>query len=519
MTGPATLGRLGQALEMHLERFRVLSDAWLHAGATGVEIYVADECVWRAGASLEEAWPEEHGTLLTCQRRLDATRTLELRVGGLSGPAATRRLSLDAELIAETMRLDDELRQMTGELIDAQDQLLALYGLAKATRRRLSLDAVLTELVAEVQRLTAAELAFAALAESAGGRLVVYPREGSIQQLALWRAFEWVSESHTPLVANASYDLPPGVDPSRFVENLVVVPVLVDGSLKATLGVVNRRDTTFSAGTVKLLQALGEQAGALVEAALLHEQALVQERMRRDMELAATMQSGLMADAPPVVAGVQVVGRFRPATEVGGDFYHHRLRADGQLSFSVGDVSGKGLSAALIMGMSRNVLRGTSQLLDRPNAVVEQVNADLYDDLNRVNTFVTAFVGFYDPGRHAVRFANAGHSPVVYCAAGESARMLPATSLPLGIFEDSTSTDECVRMAVGDVLVVGTDGFSEATNPDGATFGYERLMTLVQELAGQPAEAIVDGLFAAITDFGQGTPQDDDQTLLVVKGC
>jgi sigma-B regulation protein RsbU (phosphoserine phosphatase) len=236
------------------------------------------------------------------------------------------------------------------------------------------------------------------------------------------------------------------------------------------------------------------------------------------MELAAALQSGLMADAPPVAAGVEVVGRFRPAAEVGGDFYHHRLRPDGQLTFSVGDVSGKGLSAALIMGMSRNVLRGTSQLLAQPREVVEQVNASLYDDLNRVHTFVTAFVGYYDPAQQVVRFANAGHSPVVYCPAGGAPRMLPATSLPLGVFEDSSATDDCVRLAAGDVLVVGTDGFSEATNPTGATFGYERLMALVQQLSSLPTNSIVDGIFSAITHFGGGTPQDDDQTLLVVKG-
>ena len=147
---------------------------------------------------------------------------------------------------------------------------------------------------------------------------------------------------------------------------------------------------------------------------------------------------------------------------------------DGQLTFSVGDVSGKGLSAALIMGMSRNVLRGTSQLLDRPSNVMEQVNADLYDDLNRVHTFVTAFVGYYDPAERVVRFANAGHSPVVYCAAGESPRMLPATSLPLGVFEDSSAADECVRMAAGDVLVVGTDGLQRS---DQCKWRYVRVRT------------------------------------------
>jgi sigma-B regulation protein RsbU (phosphoserine phosphatase) len=379
---------------------------------------------------------------------------------------------------------------------------------------------VLTELVAEVRRLTGAEVAFAALAESLGGSLVVDPSENRAHQPTLWRAFDWVSRFQTPLVANSPGDLPSdlGLGSHRSLENLVVVPVSVEGEPRAMLGVVNRGDTTFSAGTVKLLQAIGEHAGGLVEAALLHEQALVQERLRHDMELAAALQSGLMADAPPVVAGVEVVGRFRPAAEVGGDFYHHRLRPDGQLTFSVGDVSGKGLSAALIMGMSRNVLRGTSQLLAQPCQVVEQVNASLYDDLNRVHTFVTALVGYYDPAQQVVRFANAGHSPVVYCPSGGSPRMLPATSLPLGVFEDSSATDEGVRMAAGDVLVVGTDGFSEATDPSGATFGYERLMALVQQLSSFPASSIVDGLFAAITHFAGGTSQDDDQTLLVVKG-
>ena len=379
------------------------------------------------------------------------------------------------------MRLDDELQQMTGELIDAQDQLLALYGLARATRRRLSLDAVLTELVAEVRRLTGADVAFAALAESAGGSLVMDPSGDHTPQATLWRAFDWVSRLQTPLVANSTGDLPSELESPISIENLVVVPVSVDGEPRATLGVVNRRDTTFSAGTVKLLQAIGEHAGALVEAALLHEQALVQQRLRHDMELAATLQSGLMADTPPLVRewrwSVDSVRRRKwgvtPITTSsarGRTVDIQRGRRQWQ-----GSVSGKGLSAALIMGMSRNVLRGTSQLLDRPSAVMEQVNAALYDDLNRVHTFVTAFVGYYDPAQRVVRFANAGHSPVVYCAAGESPRMLPATSLPLGVFEDSSAADECVRMAAGDVLVVGTDGFSEATSASGATFGYERL--------------------------------------------
>jgi serine phosphatase RsbU (regulator of sigma subunit) len=495
--------------------FAVVGDAWLGAGATAFEVYVNDSCVWRTGAATADG-PEN---VLECRKSLGPSGWLDVRVRGISGESAERRLAADAELLAEAMRLDGDLEQMIGELIDAQDQLLALYDLANATRRQLSLDAVLTELVAEVQRLTNAELAFAALTDSAGGRLVVYPAERDEHQATLWRAFERARSTQTPLVASTAMDLPLGLEAAASLRNLVVVPVSVDAQPQAALGVVNQRDTTFSAGTVKLLQALGEQAGALLENALMHEHALAQERLRRDMELAAEIQAGLMAETPPSVAGVEVAARFRPAADVGGDFYDYQLRADGKLIVSVGDVSGKGLSAALVMGVSRTALRGTSQLLRGPAEAMHLANTFLYRDLDRVGTFVTAFIGYYDPARQLVRFASAGHSPVIYCAAGELPTMLPATGLPLGVLPESRCFEESVRMAAGDLLVVGTDGFSEAADSAGTLFGDERLLTAIKELASQSATSIADGLFATVANFVDGAVQADDQTLLVVKGC
>ncbi|MBV9358826.1 MAG: serine/threonine-protein phosphatase, partial [Chloroflexi bacterium] len=172
-----------------------------------------------------------------------------------------------------------------------------------------------------------------------------------------------------------------------------------------------------------------------------------------------------------------------------------------------------------VMEMTRTVLRGAFQLLDRPSAVLELANSDLYDDLSRVHTFVTAFAGYYDASSRLVRFASAGHSPVVYCRHGEAPRLLAARSLPLGVLPDSPADDDVVRLAPGDLLVVGTDGFSEATDHSGGLFGNDRLLRLVQMLSAAPAPAIADGLFAALTTFGEGRPQDDDQTLVVAKGC
>jgi sigma-B regulation protein RsbU (phosphoserine phosphatase) len=284
------------------------------------------------------------------------------------------------------------------------------------------------------------------------------------------------------------------------------------------LGLVNQGETRFSAGTVKLLQALGEQAGGLLESATLHERALARERLVREMELASATQNAMLPHASLAVSGIELVGRFRPAEEVGGDFYDYRLRPDGQLAFCVGDVSGKGWPAALVMTMTLAVLRGASQLLDRPAAVVTRANSDLFGDLTQIDAFVTAFVGYYDPGAARLAFASAGHSPVIYRSRGGRARLLRATGVPLGILDEDAAGGGAVRLRSGDLLVAATDGFSEATNTAGELFGYERLLTLVDAISTLPAEAVADRMFQAITDFAAGRPQQDDQTLLVVKG-
>src|SRR5262249_57423543 len=102
---------------------------------------------------------------------------------------------------------------------------------------------------------------------------------------------------------------------------------------------------------------------------------------------------------------------------------------------------------------------------------------------------------------------------------GAGPRVLRASGLPLGVLPDASATGGVVRLERGDLLVVATDGFSEATNPAGELFGYERLLALVESLAAAPAAAVAGRMFEAVTEFGAGRPQDDDQTLLIVKGC
>jgi sigma-B regulation protein RsbU (phosphoserine phosphatase) len=424
-----------------------------------------------------------------------------------------------ADPAAEIARLEGELEQMTTELIEIQDQHLAVLDLARATRRRVGLDEVLADLIREVSRLAGTEMAFAVLPDTRGGdELVCYPPATADLTALLEEVHTWSTTTGQPLIANSNADLPNGITPRASVRNLVFAPIVIDGQAYAVLGVMNRQHGGFSAGTVKLLEALAEYAGGVIEHALILDQLLERERLHRERELAATMQARLMRIAPPEVAGLDIVGRYRPATEVGGDFYDVRLRRDGRLSFAVADVSGKGLPATFLMGMARTVFRASGLLLRDIAGVVAQANFHLYEDLTNVDSFVTAFAGHYTPSTRRIRYANAGHSPVIYRPHDAPARFLTATGLPLGILPESSYTAAELWLDSGDLLVVGTDGFSEASTADNELFGYPRLLEAVDELATASARVIVDSLFDAVSEFSRGRPQDDDQTLLVLRG-
>jgi sigma-B regulation protein RsbU (phosphoserine phosphatase) len=133
--------------------------------------------------------------------------------------------------------------------------------------------------------------------------------------------------------------------------------------------------------------------------------------------------------------------------------------------------------------------------------------------------FATAFIGQYHSQSQKLLYANAGHSPVIYRPAEGPARLLEADSTPIGVLRVSLCKNHQVALGPGDILIVGTDGFSEARNPNDEMFGYDRLLELVDQSAERSARAIADALFAAIDRFGVGRPQDDDQTLVVIKGA
>lgn len=242
-------------------------------------------------------------------------------------------------------------------------------------------------------------------------------------------------------------------------------------------------------------------------------------RLQTEMDLARRVQFSLLPKTPPSVPGLDLWGVSNPASHLGGDFYDFIARPSQPLTFFVGDVCGMGLPAALLMPMTRAILRAEvdTQTAHSPEIILKSANEKLLDDLVEAGMFVTAFIGQYDPSSRELLYANAGHSPVIYCPAGGRAQLIEADGTALGVLRECFSCNQRLLFNTGDVFVAATDGLIEARNSRCEYFGVTRLLNQVQGLAGRPAAEISSELLEAVRDFSASEPQVDDQTVVVLR--
>lgn len=509
---------LAHLISAHRAQLATLADAWLQNGAHSFSLWANGKrlAAWPPTASAGQA--DLRAEVMSGDQLLG-----ELHVTGLTGLQHQARLAADAALIGEWGALEAEMDGVASELIEAQDQLLALYDLTRSMRSQLNIADTLASLAREAARLVKTEAAAALLwPEDATPTVVQYP-PGQTDVGWLLHVFKQARGRGRGLLLERGQ----AEDAEWPVEivNAFMAPIQVSGKYTAALALLNKPDGPFRSPDMKLARAIAEQAGAQIENVQLYQEKLAQTRLETEMALARRVQMHLLPQRPPVGAGLDVYARTLPALEVGGDFYDLVKTPDGPYTFAVGDVSGKGISAALIMAMTRTVLRsagrpaGPDGAWPTPAEIMRRAVEELYDDLTEVGMFVTIFLGQYDAQRRQLCYANLGHSPVIYCPAAGPARLLEADGPALGMLPINLSEDQVAPFDVNDLLIIATDGFNEARNTAGEMFGYERLLRLAEALAEQPADEIARRLYAAVASFSAGHAQDDDQTLIILKGA
>jgi serine phosphatase RsbU (regulator of sigma subunit)/anti-sigma regulatory factor (Ser/Thr protein kinase) len=299
----------------------------------------------------------------------------------------------------------------------------------------------------------------------------------------------------------------------------LAVALVSQGELIGLLNLGPRlSEQDYSADDRALLSNLATQAGPAVRVAQLVRQQQVEaqarERLEHELRVARLIQQTLLPKELPALPGWDIAAYYQPARAVGGDFYDFIQLSDGRLGLVVGDVTDKGVPAALVMATTRAILRGAAAQTDSPGQVLERANDLLVPDIPR-NMFVTCLYAILDPVTGYLRYANAGHD-LPYRRHQGGAAELRATGMPLGLMPGMNYDEKETTLDVGDSVLFYSDGLVEAHNPSRQLFSFPRLEALVAGHAG--GAALIDFLLGQLAAFtGADWEQEDDVTLVTLQ--
>jgi sigma-B regulation protein RsbU (phosphoserine phosphatase) len=241
------------------------------------------------------------------------------------------------------------------------------------------------------------------------------------------------------------------------------------------------------------------------------------ERIQKELEIARGIQQSFLPDAAPRIPGMDLEGFNLPAAEVGGDFYDFIPVGEASWGLVIADVSGKGVPAALFMALSRTLIRASATRNPDPVVSIREANRSICMDAS-TSMFVTLFYAILDSRKKTLTFVNAGHNPPLLLGSGsERVTLLKARGIALGVIDEVDLESVEVQLSPGDVLVLYTDGVTEATDDQDQEYGLERLAAMVTASRDLPATGIIDAIVRDVTAFAGTRPQFDDITLMVLK--
>lgn len=303
-----------------------------------------------------------------------------------------------------------------------------------------------------------------------------------------------------------------------------LVPILGphEGQLQGLLVLGPRlSEETYSREDKRLLASVASQtAGALRSISLaerIAEQLQIERRVARDMEIAKQVQARLFPQKLPSLHNLEYAGRCIQARQVGGDYYDFLSLGAGRIGIVLADIAGKGIPGALLMANLQADVRSQCAIAsqDLPQ-FLKSVNQSFFESTDE-GSYATLFFGDYHDSTRRLRFANCGHNPPFLVRCNGTAERLAATATVFGLFEKWESSICDVQIAAGDVLVVYTDGITEANNSAGEEFGESRLLDTIRANLNLPVPLILDAVLAAALEFSHGE-QGDDLTLVVARG-
>jgi sigma-B regulation protein RsbU (phosphoserine phosphatase) len=271
----------------------------------------------------------------------------------------------------------------------------------------------------------------------------------------------------------------------------------------------------YDADDLELLSTVARETAVALENIEVFEEAARSRELRRELEEAAEVQAQLFPSILPRVPGAQVVGYCFPARAAAGDYYDFLELPGGRLGLAVSDVSGKGISASLLMASVRALLRSQAATAASPADLVQEINRQLHASSHGAK-YCTMFYGVYDAARRELEYVNAGHVPPLVIT-GDDVQFLQPTGLPLGLFPEISHVSSRVTLAPEALLVVYSDGVTETRNARGDNYGADRLLSAIIPVGDNEVDRIGARILADVRGFEAGAPLEDDQTLVLLR--
>lgn len=506
-----------------------------------------------AASTLLEAYAEAHpGTTIRVWLREDGRLRLVFPTGAEDGaaPAGDARvlaLEAGAELVIEAppeaaafletalssvFHYEREARSAARELSERYEEINLLYSISEVLGSTASMKAAASRILSEVAEVMAARRASLWVLEPADRALhlaAAVGEEGLTGPVPVddpHSVTARVFRERRPLNLERGQQLPDGSrldQRPRGQEAYLSVPINFtprDGESR-TVGVITlvgrRTSVRFNAGDEQLLTAIASQVGAALEAHRLMAESVRRERLERELELAHDLQLKLLPVPAQLGTAQSIAARCVPAESVGGDFYHLLPLSGERIGVVIGDVSSHGFSAALIMAMTISAVAIYAQESASPVEVVTRVHGALIDELQTTEMHVSLFYGVLDPEKGRLVYANAGHPHAFRIDGDGIAHRLGAINAPIGTLPDDDYGEEVVEWEVGrDLLLLFTDGLSDAYAAMAGTGGEKLLVDEIAALRNEPPEQILGHVFKR-ADRANPTVPPDDRTAVLIR--
>jgi len=312
-----------------------------------------------------------------------------------------------------------------------------------------------------------------------------------------------------------------GKDPRYFAarkrtRSEMVAPIISNDRVIGAFDLESDQLNAYSEDDLSLLQLLTSQVAIIIEKDHLYEQVVEKKRIETQPEIARQVQLELLPDHDPSFGNFDISAYIFPTEEVSGDYYDWVKIFEDQIGIVVADAVGKGIPAALLMSFLRASLRAGVQIGYAPHIALSKVNQLLWDSVEE-HQFITAIHGILDTTNCTFVYSNAGHNPPLLIKPDGEYRFVEYGDQPLGMFLDARYHQHFIRFEKGQVMVIYTDGITEASNDAGEEYGIERFASRVLECIELPAKEMIDFIRKGVADFTERKFLDDDGTLFIVK--